>query len=65
MLDDVITRLEAKGIVVLVSGVTDRHRTVLRRLGVAPHLRELGRVFAATPEAIAYARTLLPAPRKP
>jgi len=64
MLDDVITRLEAKGIVVLVSGVTDRHRAVLRRLGVAPHLRELGRVFAATPDAIRYARTLLPAPRK-
>ncbi|WP_441724044.1 SulP family inorganic anion transporter [Glaciibacter sp. 2TAF33] len=61
MLDDVITRLEAKGIAVLVSGVTDAHRSVLRRLGVAPHLRERGRVFADTPEAIAYARTLLPA----
>ena len=65
MLDDVITRLEAKGIVVLVSGVTDRHRAVLSRLGVAPHLREQGRVFAATPDAIAYARTLIPAPRMP
>jgi sulfate permease, SulP family len=61
MLDDVITRLEAKGIAVLVSGVTDAHRSVLRRLGVAPHLRERGRVFPDTPEAIAYARTLLPA----
>jgi sulfate permease, SulP family len=61
MLDDVITRLEARGIVVLVSGVTDAHRSVLRRLGVAPHLREMGRVFPGTPEAIAYARTLLPA----
>lgn len=63
MLDDVITRLEAKGIVVLISGITDRHRQVLRRLGVAPHLRTLGRVFAGTPEAIACARTLLPANR--
>ncbi|TFD82100.1 SulP family inorganic anion transporter [Cryobacterium sp. Sr8] len=65
MLDDVITRLEAKGIVVLVSGVTDEHRAVLRRLGVAPHLRELGRVFAGTPDAIRYARTLIPPARKP
>jgi len=64
MLDDVITRLEAKGIVVLVSGIADNHRMVLRRLGVAPHLRTLGRVFADTPDAIAYARTLLAA-RKP
>jgi len=67
MLDDVITRLEAKGIVVLVSGITDKHRAVLERLGVAPHLRTLGRVFAETPEAIAYARTVLntPAPKRP
>ena len=64
MLDDVITRLEAKGIVVLISGITDRHRQVLRRLGVAPHLRTLGRVFAETPDAIRYARTLIKTPRK-
>ena len=61
MLDDVITRLEAKGIIVLVSGVTDAHGTVLRRLGVAPHLREQGRIFADTPDAIAAARSLLTA----
>ncbi len=59
MLDDVITRLEGKGIVVLVSGITDEHRIVLQRLGVAPHLRTLGRVFADTPEAIAHARSLV------
>ena len=64
MLDDVITRLEARGIVVLISGITDRHRQVLRRLGVAPHLRTLGRVFAETPDAIRYARTLIKTPRK-
>lgn len=59
MLDDVITRLEAKGIVVLVSGITELHRGVLQRLGVAPHLRTLGRIFADTPEAIAHARALV------
>lgn len=64
MLDDVISKLEARGIVVLISGITDGHRQVLRRLGVAPHLRTLGRVFAETPEAIRYARTLIKTPRK-
>lgn len=63
MLDDVITRLEAKGIIVLIPGITDRHRQVLRRLGVAPHLRTLGRVFADPPDAIRYARTLIKTPR--
>ncbi|WP_026851875.1 SulP family inorganic anion transporter [Glaciibacter superstes] len=62
MIDDVVNRLEAKGIIVLVSGITDRHRDMLRRLGVAPHLREQGRVFVDTPEAIVYARTLIAMP---
>lgn len=62
MIDDVVNRLEAKGIIVLVSGITDRHRAMLRRLGVAPHLREQGRVFADTPEAIDHARSLIASP---
>ena len=62
MLDDAIAQLERRGIAVLVSGVKPGHREVLLRLGTAPHLREQGRVFATTPDAIAHARTLV-APR--
>jgi len=61
ILDDAIRRLEARGIIVLMSGVHTEHGQVLRRLGVAPHLREQGRVFEATPAAIEYARELLAA----
>ena len=62
MLDDAIARLERRGIVVLVSGVRPEHGEMLRRLGAAPHLREHGRVFADTPDAIAYARALVASP---
>jgi len=61
ILDDAIRRLEARGIIVLVSGVSDSHSRVLRALGVAPHLREQHRVFADTPSAIEHARALLAA----
>jgi len=59
MLDDAIARLERRGIVVLLSGIKAPHRTVLQRLGAAPHLREQGRVFDDTPAAITHARTLI------
>jgi sulfate permease, SulP family len=59
ILDDAIRRLEARGIIVLVSGVHPEHSKVLRALGVAPHLREQGRVFEGTPAAIEHARELL------
>lgn len=59
ILDDTIRRLEGRGITVLVSGADPVHGRVLRALGVAPHLREEGRVFETTPEAITHARELV------
>ncbi|GMA25072.1 sulfate permease [Luteimicrobium album] len=59
VLGDAIDRLEARGSVVLLSGTKAHHDAVLDRLSVAQHLRDAGRVFADTPTAIAYARTLV------
>ncbi|WP_232819157.1 SulP family inorganic anion transporter [Homoserinimonas sp. OAct 916] len=59
ILDDAIKRLEKRGIIVLASGVQPEHTRLLRGLGVASHLRTMGRVFPDTPAAIAYARALL------
>jgi SulP family sulfate permease len=56
ILDEAITRLERRGIVVLLSGVDPLHDEVLARLGVAGHLREGGHIFDDTPHAIEYAR---------
>src|SRR5690606_10124342 len=58
MLDDVIRKLEKRGIAVLLSGIQPGHRRVLTALTSARSLAEAGRVFATTPEAIAYARKL-------
>jgi SulP family sulfate permease len=59
MLDDAITRLERKGIVVLLSGVKPGHKKVLDALGAKDRLKALGRVFELTPQAIAHARELV------
>ena len=59
VLSDAITRLERRGIVVLMSGVSDSHHRVLMRAEPIDHLRRRGLVFADTPEAIAYAREQL------
>ncbi|MEV1200471.1 SulP family inorganic anion transporter [Microbispora rosea] len=59
VLGDAITRLEGKGITVLLSGIRPGHDEVLDGLGVADHLRRDGLVFPDTPAAIAHARTLL------
>ncbi|WP_037560159.1 SulP family inorganic anion transporter [Spirillospora albida] len=59
VLGDAITRLEERGITVLISGVKPGHDQVLAALGVADHLRRDGLVFATTPEAIAHARAHL------
>jgi SulP family sulfate permease len=59
MLDDAITRLERRGIVVLVSGIKPGHDRMLASLGAADRLGAAGRVFADTPEAIAYAREVV------
>ena len=58
MLDDAITRLEHRGIVVLLSGIKPHHNRVLTHLGSAKRLRVAGRVFADTPDAIDHARSL-------
>ncbi|MGW5263049.1 SulP family inorganic anion transporter [Microbispora sp. NPDC004025] len=58
VLGDVITRLEGRGITVLLSGIRPGHDEVLNGLGVADHLRRDGLVFPDTPAAIAHARTL-------
>ena len=59
MLDDAITRLERKGIIVLLSGVKPGHKKVLDALGAKDRLRASGRVFELTPQAIAHARELV------
>ncbi|MEN3534647.1 SulP family inorganic anion transporter [Microbispora sp. ZYX-F-249] len=65
VLGDVITRLEGRGITVLLSGIRPGHDEVLSGLGVADHLRRDGLVFPDTPAAIAHARTLLGLPSAP
>ncbi|GAA3156291.1 SulP family inorganic anion transporter [Planomonospora alba] len=59
VLGDAITRLEDRGITVLLSGVRPGHDHVLTTLGIADHLRRDGLVFSGTPAAIARARDLL------
>lgn len=59
ILGDAITRLEQRGITVLLSGIRPEHDQVLAALGVADHLREDGLLFPDTPAAIAHARTNL------
>ncbi|HEX4428239.1 MAG TPA: sodium-independent anion transporter, partial [Frankiaceae bacterium] len=61
VLGDAITRLERRGIVVLLSGLRPEHRDMLEALGVARHLEREGRIHPDTPSAIAGARELLAA----
>ena len=56
ILDEAITRVERRGIVVLLSGIDPQHDEILARLGVADHLRRGAMIFPHTPEAIAHAR---------
>ncbi|GAT70776.1 MFS transporter [Planomonospora sphaerica] len=65
VLGDAITRLEGRGITVLLSGIRPGHDQVLAALGVAEHLRRDGLVFPGTPAAIAHARGLLTPVRGP
>jgi SulP family sulfate permease len=62
ILDDVITRLQRRGIIVLLSGVHPRHEQVLNALGVAADRHDERSVFPDTPSAIAHARRLLQLP---
>ncbi|WBC14418.1 SulP family inorganic anion transporter [Micromonospora sp. WMMA1998] len=56
VLGDAVARLRARGITVLLSGITPGHDQVLSALGVADELRREGLVFPDTPAAIRYAR---------
>ena len=56
VLADTITRLERRGITVLLSGIQAHHERVLRELGVHGRLAHERHLFATTPEAIAHAR---------
>lgn len=56
VLRDVIDRLQQRGITVLISGIRAGHERALDALGVIDRLREHGRVFVSTPEAITHAR---------
>jgi SulP family sulfate permease len=59
ILADVITRLEHRGITVMISGIRAGHDQILAVLGVADHLHRAGLIFPDTPTAITCARTLL------
>lgn len=56
VLADTITRLGARGVTVLLSGVRPEHERVLRELRVHEGLAHERHLFATTPEAIAHAR---------
>lgn len=59
VLGDAISRLEKRGIIVLLSGIRPEHDDILATLGVADQLRAEHRIFADTPTAIASARVLV------
>ncbi|HZM84515.1 MAG TPA: sodium-independent anion transporter [Candidatus Limnocylindrales bacterium] len=59
VLRDAIERLEHRGITVYLSGVPACHLKTMDALAVPDRLREQGRVFAHTAQAIAAARDLL------
>lgn len=56
VLADVISRLEGRGVTVLLSGVQTAHERVLRELGVHGRLAHERHLFDDTPAAIAHAR---------
>lgn len=56
VLADTISRLEGRGITVLLSGVRPQHERVLRELGVYDRLAHERHLFSTTPTAIEHAR---------
>lgn len=56
VLGDTISRLEQRGVTVLLSGVRPEHEQVLRHIGVYDRLANERHLFDQTPEAIAHAR---------
>lgn len=65
VLGDTITRLQRRGIPVLLSGLAPAHEAVLTSIGVAGPLRAAGRILPDTPRAIDAARQLLAAAHAP
>ena len=59
VLGDAITRLERRGITVMLSGIAEAHDAILGTLGVGEQLRRDGLVFPDTPSAIRRARELI------
>ena len=59
ILGDTITRLEHRGITVMISGITPGHDEILSTLGVADRLRRGGLIFSGTPDAIAHAKVVV------
>jgi SulP family sulfate permease len=59
VLGDAITRLERRGILVLLSGIKPDHDDILTTLGIAEHLRRDGLIFPDTPTAIRHARSVI------
>ncbi|MCW2751397.1 MAG: dauA 2 [Aeromicrobium sp.] len=59
VLGDAISKLEHRGIIVMLSGIAPGHDNVLNSLEVVATLRRDGRIFPGTPPAIAEARRLL------
>jgi MFS superfamily sulfate permease-like transporter len=57
VLADTISRLEGRGVTILLSGVQAHHERVMRELGVYDRLSHERHLFARTPDAIAHART--------
>ena len=57
VLADTISKLEGRGVTVLLSGVRPDHEKVLTQLGVFDQLAHERHVFARTPDALAHART--------
>ena len=56
VLADIISRLEGRGVTVLLSGVQPTHARVLQEIGVYGHLAHERHLFDETPAAIAHAR---------
>jgi MFS superfamily sulfate permease-like transporter len=56
VLADTISRLEGRGVTILLSGVQAHHERVMRELGVYDRLAHERHLFARTPDAIAHAR---------
>jgi SulP family sulfate permease len=57
VLADTVSRLESRGVTVLLSGVRQEHAALLSRLGVPGRLAHERHLFGTTPEAIAHARS--------